>query len=346
MSGRTAASVRLGKRLAAGVMGVLLGASGALAWDGHGHRMITAMALDGVALHPGMPGWLQEAGVRARCLYQSSEADRWRGQRTAQLVNENNPDHYLDIEDLEQFGLTLRTMPPLRSEYIKMMAVAKAEHPERFGSYKPALDPFRDKEFPGFVAHSIMEHYAKLQASFRTLRILEALEEAGRADQVEQARNNVVYHIGMLSHFVGDAAQPLHTTRHFNGWAEAAGTAGNPRGYTTSNRFHAYIDGGVIETHGLTYEALRPMATFERCVSTSDPWEDVLAHLERSFAHVEDLYRMELEGTLDAGPGRELIERRLLDGADMLHAMIVAAWLSSEPDGGEIRRFSGWTPRD
>lgn len=322
--------------------GVLAGP--ALAWDGHGHRLITALALDGAAEHPAMPAWLQQPEVRVRCMYQSAEPDRWRGQRTSQLINENNPDHYLDIEDLEQYGLTLGTLPPLRSRYIAAMASAKALHPERFTAYNASEDPSGDKEYPGFVAHAIMEHYAKLQSSFRTLRVLEALDEPRRENQIEQARSNVIYHIGVLSHFVGDAAQPLHTTRHFNGWVGVPGSAANPAGYTNSNRFHAYIDGGVLELHRITYESLRPGATFERCVSTSDPWPDVLEHLRRSFERMEDLYRMEKDGSLDAEPGRLLIEARLLDGADMLQALLVAAWLTSEPDGLEIRRFSGWTP--
>lgn len=313
----------------------------ARAWDGHGHRLVTHIAMDGVRLDPLMPAWLGEPAAIHRAMYQAVEPDRWRGQRTPALTHINSPDHYLDIEDLEPFGLTIDTMPNLRSEYIRVMAVAKFEHPERFTHYNAALDPLRDKEFPGYVAHSIIENYAKLQSSFRTLRTMEAAGTEGRAAQVEQARSNVLYHIGVLSHFVADAAQPLHTTQHFNGWSSLAA---NPNNYTTSNRFHAYIDGGVVELHHIDYALLRPMAKFDLCVKADDPWNDIVAHLKRSFTHVEDLYRMEKDGTLDQEPGKKLIEERLLDGSAMLYAMIRAAWETSEPDGGEIRRFIGWTP--
>lgn len=315
----------------------------ARAWDGHGHRLVTRIAMDGIALDPLMPDWLKTPDATRRAEYQAVEPDRWRGQRTPALSHINNPDHYLDIEDLEPFGLTLETMPSLRSEYTRRLAVAKFEHPERFAHYDAALDPFKDKEFPGFVAHSILEHYAKLQSSFRTLRTMEAAGLEGRAAQLEQARSNVLYHIGVLSHFVADAAQPLHTTRHFNGWSSLEP---NPHGYTTSNRFHAYIDGGVVELHQIDYASLRPAANFDRCVHAGDPWNDIIEHLERSFAHVEDLYRMEKDGTLDQEPGKRLIEARLLDGSSMLYSLIRAAWETSEPDGGEIRRFIGWTPAE
>lgn len=313
------------------------------AWDGHGHRLVTQIAMDGVALDPMLPSWLKEAEARQRAAYQAVEPDRWRGQRTPALTHENNPDHYLDIEDLALFGLTLDSMPTLRNEYVGAMALAMHQHPERFSHYNKSLDPFRDKVYPGFVAHSIMEHYAKLQSSFRTLRTMEAAGIDGREAQLEQARSNVLYHIGVLSHFVADAAQPLHTTRHFNGWSTLEP---NPNQYTTSNRFHAYIDGGVLETHSIVYASVRPLVDFDLCVRADDPWNDVLDHLRRSFTHVEDLYRMEKDGSLDKEPGRVLIEQRLADGAEMLYAMIRAAWETSEPDGGEIRRFMGWTPVD
>lgn len=313
----------------------------ALAWDGHGHRLVTAIAFDGVAADPLLPAWLKEAEARRRAEYQAVEPDRWRGQRTPALSHINNPDHYIDVEDLALFGLTLDTMPTLRSEYIRMMAVEKAAHPERFTHYDPALDPLRDKEFPGYIAHSILENYAKLQSSFRTLRTIEAAGVEGRAAQVEQARANVLYHIGVLSHFVADAAQPLHTTRHFNGWSSLES---NPHAYTTSTRFHAYIDGGLVEIHHIDYALLTPLEAFDLCVKGDDPWGDILAHIKRSFAHVEDLYRMEKDGTLDQEPGKKLIEERLLDGSAMLYALIRAAWETSEPDGGEVRRFMGWTP--
>lgn len=326
------------------VIGIFF-ASPARAWDAHGHRVITLLALDTLRAEPDMPAWLNDPAGRSRAAYQSAEPDRWRGQRTLALVNENAMDHYIDIEDLADYDLTLRTLPQLRTRALAMMAQARAAHPDRFTSYDPSRDPAGDKEYPGFLPHAIMEHYAKLQASFRTLRILEALApDGGRQHHLEQARANVLFHIGTLSHFVGDATQPLHTTRHFNGWVGPPES--NPNGYTTSNKFHAYIDGGVVDHHKITYDSLVPQFRPATTVSAADPWPDVLAHIERSFAHMERLYQMEKDGSLDAAPGKALIEERLLDAADMLGALVRAAWVTSEPDGMEIRRFMGWTPAE
>jgi hypothetical protein len=315
------------------------------AWDAHGHRVVTLLALDAVKADAALPAWLNEPAARSRAAYQSAEPDRWRGQRTPALINENAMDHYIDIEDLADYGLSLATLPKLRSRGLAAMAQARAAHPERFTAYDASKDPNGDKEYPGFLPYAIMEHFAKLQASFRTLRLLEAVEsDGGRANQIDQARANVIYHIGVLSHFVADTAQPLHTTRHFNGWVGPP--EANPNGYTTSNKFHAYIDGGVVDLHKLTYDSLRPMLATDTVVNAADPWDDVIAMIERSYSHMEQLYKMEKDGSLNEAAGKALIEERLLDGAKVLGAMIRAAWATSEPDGMEIKRFSGWTPAE
>ena len=64
-----------------------------------------------------------------------------------------------------------------------------------------------DPERIGMLAYAIAEHYAKLQSSYNTVRILEGLGDPSRALQLEEARSNALYHMGQLSHFVGDAAQ-------------------------------------------------------------------------------------------------------------------------------------------
>lgn len=308
------------------------GAPAARGWNAVGHRVITLLALDG--LPADAPDWLREAAIRERIAYQSHEADRWRGSRMDPIGHENRPDHYLDIELLDQFGLTLRTMPKFRYDYLRTMAVSKHLHPEMVDPYDAARDYDRSKEWPGFLAHAIMEHYAKLEATFRSVRILERLNDPKRKNQLESARANAIYHMGMLSHFVGDAAQPLHTTRHFNGWV-----GDNPNGYTTSNKFHSYIDGGVARRHKLTYAALKGGVKYDRKVDAADPWNDVLSHIERSFAQMEPLYALEKSGALNKAAGKRLITERLSDGAATLSALYRAAYVSAAPTDAQIKSF-------
>src|SRR5712672_2343549 len=58
-------------------------------------------------------------------------------------------------------------------------------------------------------------------------------------------QENLLYIMGVMGHYVGDASQPLHTTIHHHGWV-----GDNPQHYTTSRGFHAWIDGGFFNKIG------------------------------------------------------------------------------------------------
>lgn len=297
------------------------------------------LALD--ALPSDMPAFFRDARVRDIVAFQSNEADRWRSTSTPPIGHENKPDHYIDLDLLGEFGLTAATLPPFRYDYVGAMAVAKREHPEKVSPYDPAKDRDKSLEWPGFLPHAIVEHYAKLEASFRTLRILEAVGEAARPHEIETARWNALVHMGHLSHFVGDAAQPLHTTKHFNGW-----TGENPNGYTTDRQFHSMIDGGVIERHGIGADFVRPRVKAGRTVEPSALFPAVMEQICRAFTEVEPLYRLEKSGELAQAAGAELIANRLADAAGFLSALYRAAWIASAPTEKQVRDFLRYDGRD
>ncbi len=324
----------------------LLGASAASAWDAVGHRAITWLALDG--LDPAMPAFLRDKDTIHAVGWEAAEPDRWRGVRSSFLTHENAMDHFIDIEDLEEFGLTIDTINPLRYRYVRDMAVARAAHavdkgPAATGQFKPSdrppynekLDTTGQKEWAGFLPHAICEHHAKLISSFKTYRTLEKLNDPARAPQLAMAKANVMVQMGVLSHFVGDAAQPLHTTKHFNGWVGE-----NPNGYTTSNKFHSFIDGGAIAQSGISYDTLKPQMKYTHAVADGlNPWSEVLMHIKRSHALMEKTYELEKGGKFKEAEGRQFIERRLMDAGDMLAALYNSAWNASTPNEREVSDF-------
>jgi hypothetical protein len=315
----------------AGATGILAFAASALGWNAHGHRTVTLLALD--RLPADAPQWLHAPEIRARIADQSNEPDRWRGTRSIPIGHEANPEHYIDIEDLEPFGLSLHTLPRHRYEAFRAMVLAKHENPRGFAPVEK--DPDKSKEWPGFLPWAIQEHFFKLQSSFNTYRILVELDDPARAGQLEQARQNVIYEMGILSHFVGDAAQPLHTTRHHHGWI-----GDNPKGYTTDFGFHAYIDGRILEIHGLDYAALKPlMPQTAEIPPDFDAWAAGIDHIARSFQQVEALYERQKDGSLIQAPGRAMISERLCDGAATLGTLYAAAWQASKPTQAEISAF-------
>lgn len=321
--------------------------SPAQAWDSAGHRTITFLAMDGLAeLAPDRPAFLADDTSRQIAAFQASEADRYRALRSpVYLKHENDPDHFIDIEDLERFGLTLESLPPLRYEYLRAMAIAKHEHPEQAAGdpdvppYNERRDVARTQEFPGYGPYAVMEHHGKLAAAFKTYRALEKLSDPIRAAQMEATKANILAEMGHLSHFVGDLAQPLHTTRHYNGWVGK-----NPSGYTTDKGFHAYIDGGVVALHGVNYALLQDRASFGRKIDDANPFNDVLAHIRRSHDQMERLYMMQKSGELQSEPGKALICDRFLDGASMLAAMYASAWSLSalaQDDAANLVKYDG-----
>jgi hypothetical protein len=315
-------------RLALAV-GCLWGSRDAAAWNARGHRTVTLLALDG--LPEGMPAYLREPAIRTRIAEQSVEPDRWRGTRTVPIAHEANPEHYIDVEDLAPYGLTLAGLPEYRYEYVRIMAVARDKSPGAFPTEEK--DPDKVKDWPGFLPYAIAEHHAKLRSSFNTYRILEAVNDPARAEQLEQARQNIISEMGLLSHYVGDAAQPLHTTRHHHGWVGE-----NPQGYTTEGGFHAYIDGKVIDAHGLDFAALRPGMSYD-LRADGGAWRTGLDEIERSFARVETLYRMKKDGSLEGPEGKAMLSERMRDGARTLEALYASAWEASAPTPGEISSF-------
>ena len=323
---------------------VALAAAPAQAWNAHGHRTIARLAVDG--LPSDMPSWLKDPDTVARIAEQACEPDRWRSTKRMVIGHELNTEHYLDIEDLTDFGLSLHTIPRQRYEYVKQMTLAKAAHPENFKTYDPAKDLEKSKEWPGFLPYGIDEHFALLQSSFNTLRVLEALDASDAPGKgthgvsIHQERENIIHEMGILAHLVGDTAQPLHMTKHHHGWVGE-----NPNAYTTDNGFHAYIDGKILDIHKFDFDSLRPALKYERRINPADPWDDVLAYMDRSFAKVEPLYKLQKDGTLTGEKGKEFIGGCLGDASETLAALYTAAWEASKLDRNDVSGFIKYDER-
>jgi len=191
---------------------------------------------------------------------------------------------------------------------------------------------------PGFLPHAMQEDYVKLVAAFRSCRILEefAQDDPLRANELVQARAEAAYHMGILSHWVADAAQPLHTTIHHHGWI-----GDNPEGYTTEGRFHNYIDSGVVDAHGFSAATLVGELKIEpiEIADTGDPWNEICAHIQRSFDLVEPIYILERDGMLETDKGKVFLLERFADGAGTLAGLYQAAWEHSKINDSIISSY-------
>lgn len=309
-------------------------ASTAMAWDAAGHRTICSLAIDGLPADG--PVWLKDKTIQARVADQATVPDRWRSIKIGQLQHANNPDHFIDLEDLEPYELTIRTIPTLRMEFIKQLMEIRAAKGWKLApkEVNPARDTDKTQEWPGFLPYAILEQYGKVESAFRVIRVLEELNDPARAVQLEQAKADATVHLGILAHYVGDAAQPLHTTKHHHGWV-----GDNPKGYTTDRSIHSYIDGGILRHHRIDAADLKPVCKFDVKIDGGDPWKQVTEYIERSYAAVEPLYDLKKTGELEKEAGKKFIETRLADASTMLSAMIDAAWNASAPSKTDISDF-------
>jgi len=308
----------------------------AIAWDYEGHRAVNQVALE--SLPTDFPAFIKEPEARERIAFLAGEPDRWRNVSDLSLRHTNGPDHYIDIEEIEEAGIPTDQLNEFRHVYTVQYAAGRAAHPDRF----PQIDPEKNKdhvrELAGYLPWSITESYARLKSGFSYLKAYE--ERGGTPEEIANARANIIYIMGVMGHYVGDAAQPLHTTKHFNGWA-----GDNPKGYTTARTFHAWIDSGFfIKTGGIHASKLvtriKPAAYLpppSNANGRSPLFVNVLNYVLAQQKQVEPLYALEKAGKLspekpESAEGRTFLEEQILTAGNMLGSIWMTAWKDAPPD--------------
>jgi hypothetical protein len=149
-----------------------------------------------------------------------------------------------------------------------------------------------------------------------------------------------------MGHYAGDAAQPLHTTKHFNGWSGA-----NPNRYATNKTIHGWVDGGFIRRAAIRFDELKPkVRTAKRLAAESKAgagvFDESMNFVAAQFALVEKTYQLDRDGKLspgkgDATEGREFIGGQLIKGGQFLGDLWFSAWQSAPVDTylrGELTR--------
>lgn len=307
------------------------------AWDYAGHRIVNELALR--SLPPDFPAFVREPANAERVAYLAGEPDRWRNVPDLIIRQSGGSwtDHFLDLEQIPASGLEVAKLPALRYDFILQFAAGRATHLENFAPIDPAKNSDHTREWPGFAPWAIAEYYAKLKSAFACLKVF---EELGTPSEIANAQASVLSMMGIMGHYVGDCAQPLHTTIHHNGWVGA-----NPNGYTTQGGIHTWIDGGFIAKAGITTATVagRVQPAAPLSLSTRGDGRDpffvaVVDYLIAQNKLVEPLYALDKEGKfrIETAPptpeGRAFIEGQLLKGGQMLGAIWVTAWRNAPAD--------------
>lgn len=293
-------------RLAVAALLPLIAVPPSLAWGNEGHRMVNRLAAE--SLPPDMPAFMHTETAIEEIEYLGPEPDRWRSPAEPELNAAQAPDHFIDLELAD----VIQPIPRRRYDFIAAAYAAGLTHPVQAS----ALQPSRI----GFQPYITNEVWERLKSAMREYRGLSAKHQDSRP--VEAA---ILFYAGWLGHYVGDGSQPLHTTVHYNGWANKQ----NPNGYTTEHKIHEQFETAFVAAN-IKESDLKPLVAAVHPIG--DEFDDYMAYLRHSNSLVERVYQLDkLHGFEGAGTpeARQFTAERLAAGASMLRDLIYAAWVQS-----------------
>ena len=309
--------------------------------------MVNQVAL--ASLPENFPAFVRTPAAQERVAFLAGEPDRWRNNTNHMgLSHCNEPDHFLDLEQLAWSGLTPQTMSHLRHEFAGQVYLARAQHPNNFPPLEEKRNHAHQHELPGVLPIALNEYYGKLQSTFSYLKTLET--SGGTPEEISNAQQNALYIMGVMGHFAGDSSQPLHTTIHHHGWA--VGVA-NPHHYATNSSIHGWIDGGYIHKTGINFAEMKPRVRPAKLIfgitsesHPSDVFSPIMEFILAQNKLVEPLYQLNQDKSLsdDGGPGskgRAFITQQLLAGGQLLGDLWFSAWQTAPEDKylkGELKK--------
>ena len=269
---------------------VLTATASARAWHDPGHAKATSTAV--AACRAKLPGFFGAgAATIAHCALDPDAFTR--PIAPPELHSAEAPEHYFDIELLQGTDV-----PPDRYAFIALCAAKQIPPPKI-----------------GLLPYAVAEWTQRLTVTFAEHR---------KWPNDPHIRAKCLVYAGLLAHYAQDLCQPLHTTIHYDGRAQADGSS--PR-----SGIHLKVDALLhkpsIDVNELA--ALKP-----------DRFEDlhaaVLAEFGRSHALVERVYELEQQlpemaaPLAPAGEVERFAAERLTAAATFTASLYLSAWENSK----------------
>jgi hypothetical protein len=274
------------------------------AWGAHGHELSGRVAA--MKLPDEMPKFFRRATDQLS--YLNPEPDRWRDRTESNLDKTMDtaaaPDHFLDMELVPPSAFNAVNRYEFVAELIK-------------AGQKPTT--------AGFSPFRMVELFQRLRIEFRLWR---ATKDAKQRRWIEE---RIINDAGILGHYVTDAANPHHTTIHFNGWSGA-----NPNGYTVFTRepnqgFHYRFEEEFVRAQIKLNDVLPLVGAQARVLG--NPRDEIWDYLRQSNKLVEQLYILDKQQKFNAATTsaehKKFAGERLAAGAQMLRDLWWTAWITS-----------------
>ena len=263
----------------------------AFAWHTDGHHLI---ALAGVqAAKDKIPSFMV-AGVQT-IAHAALDPDIFKQFETPQLRSREAPEHYIDLELLEQHPI-----PKLREDMVRFC----------FGNH---ITPTK----MGMLPYALIEN---------TQRLAIALAEHRKWPDDPHIKSKCLIYAGHLAHYTGDTAQPLHVTIHFDGRV-------GPDGKPPFTGIHAKTD-ALIGKLKLDVDTLTA-GIAEKLEDKDNVYELVVQEIKASSKHVDRVYELEAQlpsgRDWQASPEIRAFGTERAQAATQFTAqMFVAAWQLSK----------------
>jgi hypothetical protein len=220
----------------------------------------------------------------------AGDPDRWKNPSAKHLRAAEAPDHFIDLEDLEG-----KDLPEDRYKAASMIARLK-HRPER----------------TGMLPYALMENYDRLSCAFKDFR------EDPKNPAIQM---KCLVYAGILAHFTGDAAMPLHSTRDYDGRKGSDGKL-KQRG------IHAKIDGFPEKNLFSPEEVCRGLEP----KAIEDVWSHVMKTIQESHMHIDRCYELDKGEAFDkpTAESRAFIMERCRVAAQFTMDLWYSAWVRSE----------------
>jgi hypothetical protein len=293
---------------------IVAGPSHGWAWGATGHEWISGIAIE--KLPDSIPQFVRTPEAAAEVAVMGRELDRSKGAGHTH-DSERDPGHWVNIDDNGAVAgvLPLKELPATREDYDTLLRA------KGFTQYKA-----------GYLPYSIIDGWEQIRKDFAYWRALtKAIETAATPEERawfeadRRLREKLTLRdIGIWSHYVGDASQPLHVSIHHDGWGDHP----NPNGYTT-RKIRADFQGEFVKGNLSRSAVAALVGQYQPCGCSVEQRTRIL--LLVSLVEVNPFYELEKAGAFKRGDRRGIAfaTERLASGASMLRNMIVDAWLDS-----------------
>ncbi len=303
------------RRICIFAVALMLPAGAAWPWGATGHEIVSGIAAE--LLPEEIPAFVRTPQAVADIAVFGRELDRSKGAGPTH-DRERDPGHFVDLDDAGRVAgsIALEALPPTREAYDTALRSAKAT---QYGA--------------GYLPYAVVDGWQQLVKDFAYWRaaVVGARAAHGPADRAwfdldrQRRERLLIRDLGVWSHYAGDASQPLHVSRHFNGW----GPFPNPRGFSNARDLHARFEGAFVRAN-VDRHAVRAMVPRYRACSCSIQ-DRIRALILETHVMVVPLYELEQKqafaGRNEAGAA--FVSQRLAAGAGALRDMIVDAWRAS-----------------